>query len=304
MRYGEKGEAVRLLQVALEEAGEELPRYGADSHFGSETARALESFARKNGITSWSNRNDPVPEELLDLLGCGEGPDDETELGPVEPIDVGVPVFDLRSGRPNPHPKSMRSSNGKTLVRSIRAIDSIVLHQTGIDFGPKSASDEKLARRALNVACHAMAFQRGFYVLSAPIRWHIYHADRLNSRSLGLEVEGNYPGLMRRAPLNGKPSVMLSSTLEAGRAALRALVMESRREGANIRYLYAHRQADSWRRADPGEWLWRNLVIEYAVPELGLIVKHDETLAHPSGKPSRRGMPVPIDWDPRGKGRY
>lgn len=37
---------MRMLQGALLALGYELPRYGADGHWGAETARALESFAR------------------------------------------------------------------------------------------------------------------------------------------------------------------------------------------------------------------------------------------------------------------
>ena len=50
LRRGSKGTRVKNLQKALVAAGETLPRYGADGHFGAETEAALRSFQRKAGI--------------------------------------------------------------------------------------------------------------------------------------------------------------------------------------------------------------------------------------------------------------
>lgn len=50
LRRGSKGTRVKNLQKALVAAGERLPRFGADGHFGAETEAALRSFQRKAGI--------------------------------------------------------------------------------------------------------------------------------------------------------------------------------------------------------------------------------------------------------------
>ena len=50
LRLGSKGEAVREMQQKLLQAGEALPRYGADGDFGSETLAAVRSFQRRHGL--------------------------------------------------------------------------------------------------------------------------------------------------------------------------------------------------------------------------------------------------------------
>jgi len=50
MGHGDRGEAVRLIQVALMNAGFPLPLYGADGIFGSETGRAVNAFQDSAGL--------------------------------------------------------------------------------------------------------------------------------------------------------------------------------------------------------------------------------------------------------------
>jgi hypothetical protein len=299
MRYRDQGHEVRAVQEALLAKGYELPRYGADSDFGQETVVALQRFASDEGI-AW-NPEAEVPQTLLDALGAA--PAVEVIAPCSEVLDLeGVPFYDLRSEQADPHPKSKRDGKGKTVQRMPTTIDSIVLHQTAVKFsGP---SDDQLARRALGVACHAMAFHPGFLVWSADLRWYIYHADRLNARSLGLEVDGNYPGCIGGKCSNGKNETPLTDGIvKAARVGIKLLVEEGRRLGCPIKYIFAHRQCDSWRQADPGEGLWRRVVLEYAVPELGLMHRPTETFPHPKGS-DRTGRPIPTRWDPNGVGKY
>lgn len=307
MRVGDQGEHVRRLQLALEREGFDLPRFGADGDFGGETTRALLAFADARGCL-W-RMAEPVPEALLDALGCGELPDEPTPAtGDPSALDLGgVRLFDLRGEQSNPHPKSKRSRDGKTFVRSPASIDSIVLHQTATNFAPAKSErpngDLGLARRSLGVACHAMAFRRGFVTLPCDPLWYVHHADRLNARSLGLEVEGNYPGTVDRKPLHGNPTVLTDVTIAAARAGVKLLVEVARAAGCPVRYIFAHRQSDAWRAADPGEALWGAVVLDYAVPVLGLETRPGDWFAHHKG-PTRNGKPVPTRWDPAGVGRY
>ncbi|NIK11205.1 peptidoglycan recognition protein family protein [Alkalibacillus almallahensis] len=51
LRKGDDGKEVKQLQQELLDAGEELPQYGADGHFGDETEKAVKSLQRKASIT-------------------------------------------------------------------------------------------------------------------------------------------------------------------------------------------------------------------------------------------------------------
>lgn len=68
LRTGDSGPAVVTLQEALLDAGFELPRYGADGHFGTETKAAVEAFQRGAGLTGRSVDGivGPVTLRLLD----------------------------------------------------------------------------------------------------------------------------------------------------------------------------------------------------------------------------------------------
>jgi len=50
IRKGDKGPAVKIIQQALISAGVPLPRFGADSDFGSETESAVRKFQKLNGL--------------------------------------------------------------------------------------------------------------------------------------------------------------------------------------------------------------------------------------------------------------
>lgn len=52
LRHGARGEAVQRMQALLLQRGEQLPRYGADGVFGSETLTALRRFQAAQGLTA------------------------------------------------------------------------------------------------------------------------------------------------------------------------------------------------------------------------------------------------------------
>lgn len=297
MRYGDEGFEVLSLQRALLRHGEDLPLYGTDGDFGAETADALERFASAHGLSL--SRYAEVPEEILDALGLDEPPEVPACSGG---LDLeGVKLYDLRDEQADPHPKS-KLARGRTVRRAASAIDSIVLHQTAVRF---SAADEhKLARRALRVACHVMAFYDGFVAWPADLRLYIHHASRANSRSIGVEVDGNYPGLIGGPSTNDHPvTPVTDKVIHAARMGVKLAVEEGRRLGCPIRRIFAHRQFDSWRRADPGQELYQRVVLDYAVPVLELEHDPTESFPHPKGI-LRHGKPVPPAWHPDGIGRY
>lgn len=291
MKLGDKGAAVKDLQLKLLALGYSLPRWGADGDFGKETEKALKEYAKDNGL-SWCV--DTVVDHVL-----------KADLPELEIIDL----RDLQKDPPEvtATKKKHKIRNGKVVRRDMKDVDGIVLHQTAVWYGVsknqiRNADGDKheaLHRRGLRVACHAIAFggekagidDCGHAIATNPLEWYVYHGNGLNDRSLGLEIEGKYPGL-----IGSKGDVASDKIIKAACDALKYLVEEGRRQGAPIKYLWAHRQSSSTRRADPGEELWKKVGLEYGVKVLGL-----ETQPH---KTWGKGRPIPLEWDPDGKGNY
>ena len=302
MRYNDKGDAVLTVQHQLLQRGYSLPKYGADGHLGDETWGALELYAKTEvGRSSW---NPEVPGEVLERLGAAPVPPAPEPITPGP--DAVVETVDLRHEQTDPAPKS-KVINGKTVLRAPHTVTGIVLHQTACTYGVSqqqiqaAGGDRDLAlhRRALNVACHAMAFMDGCLVLTNEVESYIYHGNSFNSYTLGLEVEGRYPGLDNepdKTTWGGDPTPLTEKTITAAREGIRKLVEMGRDVGMPITDIFSHRQSSATRRSDCGESLWRAVVLDFAVPVLGLIPHQGVT--------HNDGMPIPKEWDPNGVGQY
>jgi len=226
-----------------------------------------------------------------------------------------IRVLDLRAEQKNPFPprkgadgKTVNTSKtlkGKTVCRDPKTITGITIHQTACVFGP--ANDrEKAYRRALGIPAHAVAYRDGVYVITAPLDWYLYHGNELNAFSLGLECEGHYPGLLDdpKTPIRedvkstwgGNPTPLDDKAVETFRAALKWLVDNGRAAGMPIEYIWAHRQSNGQKPSDPGMGIWQKVVVEYAVPVLGLKTQTDKCW--------KDGKKIPTNWDPNGVGKY
>lgn len=213
--------------------------------------------------------------------------------------------FDLRGEQPNPpllakqkHALTGRGPRARVVERDPKAVDGIVLHQTACVFG--KGRHPTRYHRALGVACHALAFNDGTAVLANPLRWLVWHGNGFNDRSLGLEVEGRFPGLVGDPrTLSAAPETPVTpEVLRGAKDALAWLLEAGRAEGMPIRYLWAHRQSSPTRRSDPGQGLWVPLA-EYAVRELGLELQPSLVLKNRKGE---AGRAVPSAWG--GSGPY
>ena len=303
MRYNDKGKKVRELQLALISAGYELHTFGADGHLGEETWEALKDFSLDHDFVWAPEIEDSVIAAMVD------------QMDPVTTDAIAkVPYYDLiHEPIPSAASRKFNMRAGKVVQRVPTVVDGITIHQTGIRFGvnerqiARANGDEKLAlaQRAKKVACHALAFD-GFYAKTYPLEWYIYHGNGLNRKTLGLEIDGLYPGL-RDDPITveredlatiweGTATALTDSRVKAARAALRYLVEEGRKLGMPIKYVYAHRQSSSTRRSDPGEEIWRKVVTEYGVSVLGLETR--------TGFTTGMGRPIPDPWDADGRGPY
>lgn len=301
MRYGDRGIDVENLQKVLISRGYELPQCGADGHLGDETWDALQRFSRDSAL-AWAPE---VPFGTLDaLIKKKPSPPVVAPLPLAATGEPKVPFLDLRHLQKDPHPKS-KTQGHRTVRRAPSAVNAITIHQTAVKFSVTKAQvaaaggDRQMAlgRRALNVACHAMSFHDGFFVAAAPLDWYIYHGNGFNRFALGLEIDGVYPGLKGGKTWNGDPATELTdASVLAAREALRWLTENGRKAGMPIEWIDAHRQSSATRRSDPGEALWESVVLDYAVPVLGLKTRPSYIVED--------GRPVPTEWDPNGVGRY
>jgi hypothetical protein len=210
---------------------------------------------------------------------------------------------------------------GRTVRRNPSAIKGITIHQMAVDMQPGKADVREadgdwglaFARRSQRVPCHVTATENLFCATN-PLDWYVYHGNRLNGPTLGLEVAGLFSGLLDdpdtppredlmttwkgRQPMTITPGIIM-----AGRAALRWMVEEGRRRGMPIHFVYAHRQSHGGKPGDPGEGLWRALVLEYAVPVLGLKTEPARIWEGVGKAPD--GRPIPKEWDEEnGVGSY
>lgn len=228
-----------------------------------------------------------------------------------------IGFYDLRAEQdyiyPPPKNPVLKRANAP-VFRAAHEIDTLVIHQAAIEFGVgkwairKSGGDVELARarRALDVACHVMVFRQRYFVAAHPLTVYVNHANRLNGRSIGMEIDGRYSGLLDdpdtaaredlRTTWKGKPTELTEDTIETAKRACKWTVDEAKREGATLKYVMAHRQVNDNRRSDPGEGIWKSIVLDYVVSELGLEPQR--------GSQWREGRPIPKAWDPKGDGPY
>lgn len=186
---------------------------------------------------------------------------------------------------------------GKTVVRDPKTITGIVVHQTACVYGP-SADRQKAYRRALGIPAHVVGFRDGTFVVPADPRWYLYTSNGFNAFSYGVELEGKYPGIAAdpKTCWGGNPTPLDDLAVETFRAAVKWIVDEGRRLGSPLQYVWAHRQSNGQKPSDPGEEIWKRVVMEYAVPVLGLEPQIARTLDS--------GKPIPQQWDARSTAKY
>lgn len=315
MKFGDKGSDVQQMQEWLEAEGFDLPKYGCDGDFGGETLKALNAFETARGFPVTS-KGCAVPPATLAAMGW-DVPDDEDVPPPPSATVTGVKVYDLRDvpwKAPDQFTqrtarKFKRGADGRPVVRDPAQVTGITIHQTAVPYSAaayqvQAAGGDRelaLARRSLQVACHMMAFRGGFVAWPNPLDWYVYHGNGFNSFELGLEIDGLYPGVIGGATWSGKPaSEVTDDVVRAACAAIELMVIEGRKMGMPIRYIHAHRQSSATRRDDPGEELWKRVVLDFVVPALGLITEPARVLPGRNGN----GRPIPTQWDSNGVGSY
>lgn len=200
---------------------------------------------------------------------------------------------------------------GRVVERDPRSIIGIGLHQTAVDFTATKAKIAAaggdfrlaLARRALNVPTHALAFTEGFFATPIPLLWYAYHGHGMNPYTLACEIDGKYAGDTRDpegTTWKGPPMLWTAQTRDTARNAVGYLYEEGRRLGMPLEFYFAHRQFTS-KSSDPGEQIWVEVGIDFCERELKLKPRIDH---HETDRNGNRGSPIPSVWDPRSDHPY
>jgi len=147
--------------------------------------------------------------------------------------------------------------------RAHRKIDlrGMTLHQTGCAMGDSP-------HRWGNVNAHYGATQSGIAYRINPLTDFIWHGHGLSHISGGVEVEGNFEGLTgKRYTLwsgGGGPHYLT----EPQKKALDLIFYDIKEQfallGKEWTNIYAHRESSEDRIGDPGEEIWKNIVLPWA----------------------------------------
>jgi len=204
----------------------------------------------------------------------------------IRPMPGDVNIQDFR-GQADEKLKRRESQSGNSFFRKnprkVSDIDSIVLHQMGFQRG----SDPE---KYLGVPAHFIVLPDGTIARLHDFSRYLYTSNGLNSRSIGVEIAGNFPNV------NGtwwKPEKFgmdrpTPEQIEAVKSLIRAVKAELDAQGVKLRKVFAHRQSSGTKANDPGPDIWRGVFPVFS--ELGL----DEAGSFHTGT----GKPIPESWVP------
>lgn len=273
---GSEGVEVKALQAKLMELGYKLPRFGADGDLGNETITALEHW--------WIDQDE---EDAEDGIQDSEIPRAVSDF---------LRHYDDVKGRT----KSERMVNVTGDADNVKGqrwwanIDTIVLHQTACLL-PTTASWRPVP---IHIGIPRSSGYLGKFFVLHPLTAYLYHANSLNSRSIGLEFEGNFTGLEGDKNTwwspGGGPHRLEQGQIEGGRASIDWIVREAMAGGGRIKRICAHRQSSSSRRGDPGEEIWK---------AIGLWAIQTHKLSDGGDFKVGTGAPLPDQWTGQVNGR-
>jgi hypothetical protein len=184
---------------------------------------------------------------------------------------------------------------------------TVCVHNTGAKFGTTSAARARWLKRSKglegeaasqwammmalferfwDVPYHYVGLSCGYVVKNQPTHWYTYHGGLANRSSIGWSMEGSYPAFERSR--SAKHTPMTELVIETGRQSLRLAVLDARAQGCPIRFVQPHRCYARNRAADPGEAIWKEIVLPVS-HELGLVPDYS---LHEGD-----GLPVPSSWD-------
>lgn len=203
-------------------------------------------------------------------------------------------VHDIRKLHGPPRLQSRRHP-----VRSWSDINGVTIHQTGCNMPSKPSSWGRLN-------AHFGITKEGLVIFANDPKKFIWHAQGLSKSTIGIEIEGNYQGLMNDPKTlwsGGGPAATLNPEMYF--AIEQLFVLLEWMFKANKKqwwFVHGHRQSAKSRIADPGEEIWKGV----ALPWMARLNKKwfDENRDGGNDFSLGSGRRIPKDWSPRRASPY
>jgi hypothetical protein len=297
MKRGDVGPAVVMLQQALLELGEPLPKWGADGDLGDETlAAALNLFVEHDrmdhghpplGVLTDSDIAFIQQLQASVRAHRNAAIDAESRFHPESPTLVDRRPFTGLNKDLGPRPWSK--------------VKGWCLHQTACNLHASIHLD-----RCDNVGAHWVVYPDGRKFQLHNIDRIIIHGNGWNNQTIGIEIDGLFAGVEGNdATVWDDPSTKYKERAGSVTTAQILAVEDIIRYDYNIikshggtpTVIVAHRQASRDRRNDPGSKVWKSI----ALPMIAELKLSDGgpgfALSDGNG-----GRPIPEEWDPTRKG--
>lgn len=273
-----KSVAVKTVQEQMLALGIALPRFGADGVLGDETLDAFGLFLVSQKLRQ---ETDGRPDEIsVEGAGVLQQVFDSSKLQ--QPSSA---IVDERLN----HPHSGRSV--ATPYRKWKNVTAIVLHQTASLIG-------EIPERWHGVPIHFGVTREGKIIQLYGLTEVCNHANGLNGRSVGIEIDGWYCGVEGKPktlwqPKGANPprTPMDLPTVQANAAkeVVKHIIDVVGANGGAVTHIHPHRQSSEERRSDPGSLIWKTVGL-WAKTQFGL---KDGGATFTVGT----GLVIPEDWD-------
>jgi hypothetical protein len=277
---------IAVAQQQLIALGYRLPRFGADGVLGDETLSVYGAFLVSQGIRA------PTDEHPKSITPAGAAALDMA----FKALDQARSEANIIDERAN-HPHTGRSVD--TPYRPWSNITAVVLHQTATNLGEKP-------ERWHSVPIHLCITRAGKIIQLYHLTEVCNHANGLNLRSVGIEIDGWYAGIEGQPetlwqPKNlatpRQPMGLPTLQADAAKATVRWIVDTVAANGGKVTHIHPHRQSSKDRQSDPGSLIWQTIGL-WSQKKFGL---SDGGGAFTVGN----GRTIPEAWDVRYPGnRY
>ena len=282
-----RGPEVVRLQEILMTLGYDIGSRGPDGEFGPDTANAVQMFQRRYGLISDGTVGEletwPL---LLDALKAkvSDHPKAEQVLALVDRREKHDPPGLYR---PEKSPR-VWTGEGDNVIRGV------LLHQTGTIIYDKP--------RIFDICnSHIVVLRDGTITLVNPMEWHLEHAGVLSPSTIAIEFHGNMLGVHGDSDTvwneGADTDDLTENQLAASEMLFSWLNFQFEKNGGKWEYVYAHRQCNKDRRADPGSEIWSKIGVKWN-EWLGNNAKSSWDFT------SADGLPIPRQWDPSSTAEY